>query len=83
MSEERAGSPLVVVVVVGYSCADPVLTELEFQVEPTNIRHTHIPPPSPFSSASFATAVTLLNLNFLLLSPKNPETTCIRRKAVG
>lgn len=51
--------PLVVVVVVGYSCADPVLTELEFQVGPTNIRHTHIPPPSPFSSASFATAATL------------------------
>jgi hypothetical protein len=43
----------------GYSCADPVLTELEFEVKPTNIRHTHIPPPSPFPSASSATTAAL------------------------
>jgi hypothetical protein len=65
-SEERAGLPLVVVVAGGYSCADPVLTELESDVEPTNIRHTHVPPPSLFSRASFATAATTYTLGLLL-----------------
>lgn len=53
----------------GYSCADPVLTELEFEVKPTNIRHTHIPP-SPFPSASSATTAAL-PLAFCLSSVQN------------
>ena len=54
----------------GYSCADPVLTELEFDVEPTIIRHTHIPPPSHFPSASFATTAAL-PLDFWSLAVDN------------
>lgn len=60
-----------------------VLTELEFEVEPTNIRHTHIPPPSSLPSASFVTTAAFTLGLLLVTGQKILETACIHSDRIA